>query len=113
MSDLDVKKLRGLKALLQDAVVNGATSIEAVHMATAARPFKVLEMIPAVAGPSQIVRAVHDAIVTTGYAATRAVTEAVGVGLDLALDAVEGSHPAQGQGEHEAVVVGDDVGDVK
>lgn len=89
MADIDVKKLRGLKALLQDAVINGAKSIEQVHMATAARPFNVLEKIPAVAAQSQLVRAVHDAIVTTGYAATRAVTDAVAAGIDLALDAVD------------------------
>jgi len=99
MTDLDIKKLRGLKALLQDAVINGAKSIEAVHKATAARPFDVLEQLPGVAGPSQLVRAVHDAIVTTGYAATRAVTQAVGTGVDLALDAVEGTSAKSDSGE--------------
>lgn len=89
MSDIDFKKLRGLKALLQDAVIKGATSIEEVHKATAARPFNVLAQIPGVSGSSEVVRAVHDAIVTTGYAATRAVTKVVGAGLDVALDAVD------------------------
>ncbi len=93
MSDIDIKKLRGLKALVQDAVINGAKSIEEVHKATAARPFNVLAQIPGVAGPSELVRAVHDAIVTTGYAATRAVTQAVGAGLDVALDAVGPAAP--------------------
>jgi len=89
MTDFDVKKLRGLKALLQDAVVNGAKSIEEVHMRTAARPFNILGEIPGVGDVSEAVRAVHDAIVTTSYAATRAVTEVVGAGLDAALDAVD------------------------
>lgn len=90
MADIDVKKLRGLKALLQDAVVNGAKSIQQVHLGTTARTFRVLEQIPGVSAPSVVVRAVHDAIVTTGYAATQAVTEAIGTGIDIALDAVEG-----------------------
>lgn len=125
MTAFDLKKVRGLKALLQDVVINGAKSIEAVHKATAARPFNALEMIPTLVEPAQVVRAVHDAIVTTGYAATRAVTEAVGAGIDLALDAVESAqesatstdneserqlHPAQRQGQREAVLLGDDVG---
>jgi hypothetical protein len=89
MAKVDVKKLRGLKALLQDVVTNGATSIQQVHMGTTARTFRILEQIPAVSGPSQVVRMVHDTIVTTAYAATRGVTEAIGSGIDLALDAVD------------------------
>lgn len=89
MSDVDVKKLRGLKALVQDVVVNGAKSIQQVHMGTTARTFRILEQIPGISAPSQVVRTVHDTIVTTGYAATRAVTEAIGAGLDAALDMVD------------------------
>jgi hypothetical protein len=94
MTKFDVKKLRGLKDLLQDAVVNGATSIEEVHKRTAARPFNILGEIPGVADVSEAVRAVHDAIVTTSYAATRAVTEVVGAGLDAALDVVDDASSA-------------------
>lgn len=89
MGDIDVKKWRGLKALVQDMVVNGANSIQQVHMGTTARTFRVLEQIPVISAPSQIVRTVHDTIVTTGYAATREVTKALGAGLDAALDAID------------------------
>lgn len=94
MTQFDVKKLRGLKAMVQDAVVNGAKSIEQVHKATAARPFQVLEKIPAIAAPTSAVHAIHDSIVTSTYAATRSITELVGKGLDAALNAVDTPAPA-------------------
>jgi hypothetical protein len=87
MSDLD--KLRGLKNLVRDAVENGATAIEQVHLATARRPFLVLEQIPGIAEPARGVQQVHDAVVATSYGAVRAVTRAVSQAADLALDAIE------------------------
>jgi len=87
MSDLN--KLRGLKNLVRDAVENGATAIEQVHLATARRPFAVLEQIPAIAQPARGVQQIHDAVVTTSYGAVRAVTRAVSQAADLALDALE------------------------
>lgn len=106
MADVDVKKLRGLKALLQDVVVNGAKSVQQVHMGTTARTFRVLEQIPVVSAPSIVVRAVHDAIVSTGYEATRKVTEALGTGIDLALDAVEGTAAAPSEDKDKPPSVG-------
>ncbi len=102
MTQFDVKKLRGLKAIVQDAVVNGATSIEQVHMATAARPFSILEKIPAIAKPSSTVHTIHDSIVKSAYATTRSITEIVGKTLDAALDKIEpaaAATPAETQPE--------------
>ena len=87
MSDLN--KLRGLKNLVRDAVENGATAIEQVHLATARRPFAVLEQIPGIAEPARGVQQIHDAVVTTSYGAVRAVNRAVSQAADLALDAIE------------------------
>ena len=42
----EIKRWRGLKRLLQDAVVHGATAIEQVHLKTAERPFEILKRIP-------------------------------------------------------------------
>lgn len=94
MSDLN--KLRGLKNLVRDAVENGATAIEQVHLATARRPFAVLEQIPGIAEPARGVQQIHDAVVATSYGAVRAVTRAVSQAADLALDVIE---QKQGQGQ--------------
>lgn len=85
----DLQKLRGLKNLVRDAVEHGATAIEQVHLATARRPFAVLEQIPGIAEPARGVQQVHDAVVATSYGAVRAVNRAVSQAADLALDALE------------------------
>jgi hypothetical protein len=76
----------GLKDLVQDAIEHGSTAVEQVHKATAARPFDILEQIPAVAGPTRIVRVVHDVSVTTVYSAIRLTNRAVGRVVDIALE---------------------------
>jgi len=86
---IDVRKWRGLKALVQDAVEHGSRAVEQVHIETARRPFAILERIPAVAGPSRAVRSVHDAAVATTYGAVRVVNRLVASTLDVALDAVD------------------------
>jgi hypothetical protein len=78
-------RLRGLAALLTDAVAHGASAIERVHMATASRPFVILEAIPVVAPPTRVVRFFHDTTVKGVYGAIRLVTRAVGKTADFAL----------------------------
>lgn len=85
----DLRKLRGLKDLVRDAVEHGASAIEKVHLATARRPFQVLEQIPGIAEPARGVHEIHDAIVATSYGAVRAVTRAVSGAADLAFDALD------------------------
>ena len=84
-----MKRLRGLRALVQDVVEHGSSAIERVHLATARRPFAVLESIPGVAPPARLVHAVHDVSVAGVYATIRLVNRAVGASVELALDAVE------------------------
>lgn len=90
----DVKRWKGLRALIGDAVEHGASAIERVHVATAKRPFTVMEQIPGLAEPVKGIHAVHDAIVTNTYGAVRLVNRAVGQALDAALDAVAEPEPA-------------------
>jgi hypothetical protein len=85
----DVKRWRGLKDLVRDAVEHGASAIERVHLATAQRPFTVLAQIPAISEPVRVIQQIHDAAVSTTYATVRGVTRAVGAAADIALDAVE------------------------
>ena len=85
----DVKKWKGLRALIGDAVEHGASAIERVHIATAARPFTVMEQIPGLTEPVKGIHAVHDVIVSNTYGAVRLVNRALGQALDAALDAAD------------------------
>lgn len=85
----DVKRWKGLRALIGDAVEHGASAIERVHVATTKRPFTVMEQIPGLAEPVKGIHIVHDAIVTNTYGAVRLVSRAVGQAIDAALDAVD------------------------
>ena len=42
-------RLRGLRALIEDAVDQGASAVERVHRATASRPFDVLDHVAPIA----------------------------------------------------------------
>ncbi|HEX2675367.1 MAG TPA: hypothetical protein VHM19_01975 [Polyangiales bacterium] len=86
----DMKRWRGLKSLLQDAVEQGATAIEKVHLETARRPFTVIEKVaPPIEKPVQGVHAIHDAIVSSTYTSVRLVNRLVGKALDVAIDALD------------------------
>jgi hypothetical protein len=80
---------RGLRALIETAVDQGASAVERVHRATAARPFAVLDAIPPIAAPVRGVRVVHDAILDTVYGSIRGINHLVGGTLASALDALD------------------------
>lgn len=84
-----MKRWRGLKSLVQDAVDKGSTAIEQVHLRTAARPFALLRKVPPLAAPVQAVQAVHDIAVAASYGMVRHVNRAAGKAVDLALDVLE------------------------
>jgi hypothetical protein len=84
-----MKRLRGLRVLVGDAVEHGSKAVEVVHKATAARTFVVLEAIPPIATPAKIVHIVHDASLTGIYGIIRAVNAVVGNALDIAIDVAE------------------------
>ena len=73
-----MKRLRGLRALVGDAVEHGSKAVEDVHKATAARTFVVLEAIPPIATPAKVAHIVHDASLTGIYGIIRAVNKVVG-----------------------------------
>lgn len=94
------KRIRGLRALVQDAVEHGSSAVEKVHLATASRPFRILQAIPPLSGPVRAIRVIHDLSVSTVYGSIRLVNRAVGTALDVALDAVEArQEPAAGSPE--------------
>jgi len=87
------KRLRGLRALVQDVVEHGSKAVEEVHKATAARTFFVLEKIPPIATPAKVIHVVHDASLTGIYGVIRAVNRVVGKGLEVALDVADSAAP--------------------
>ena len=87
----NLKRWRGLGALIGDAVDHGASAIERVHLATAQRPFRIIEQIPGIAEPTKGVHVVHDAIVSGVYAQVRWWNRLVGKALDATFDVIEAS----------------------
>jgi hypothetical protein len=85
----DLKRWRGLRALIGDAVEHGSSAIERVHLQTARRPFAVLEQLPGIAEPAQAIHRVHDAAVASVYASIRGVNRLVGAMADVALEQIE------------------------
>jgi hypothetical protein len=71
--------------MLKDAVEQGSIAVEKIHMATARRPFAILERIPGVAAPAELVHEVHDLIVTSTYKQIRFWNGAVQKVVEVAL----------------------------
>lgn len=96
----DLTRWRGLTALLADAVEHGASAVERVHLATARRPFAIIEQVPGIAAPTHAIHTVHDAIVSGVYGQVRFVTRLVGKAADATLEAFdEGPAAAEGGAE--------------
>jgi hypothetical protein len=94
----NLKRLRGLRALLEDAVEHGTSAVERVHRATAARPFDVLDHIPPIAPASRGVRVIHDVTVAGVYETIRQVNHLVGITLSAAIDLYDAAAPDRGPG---------------
>lgn len=77
---------RGLSALIGDVIEHGTTAVERIHMATARRPFQIIELIPPIAAPAKLVHVIHDAIVTNTYDQIRWVNSTVQKVVQAALN---------------------------
>ena len=84
-----LKRLRGLRALVEDVVDHGSKAVQDVHLATAARTFFVLEAIPPIAKPARVIHGVHDLWVSGVYGTIRACNKVVGKTLEVALDVAD------------------------
>lgn len=78
-------KIKSLKDAVQQAIDNGATTVEQVHKQVAAMPFDQLEKIAAVEGIVKKARGVHDQTVGSLYDTLREVNARVGELADNAL----------------------------
>jgi hypothetical protein len=85
----NIDKWRGLKAMVQDAVEQGAAAVERVHLETAKRPFGVIKSIAPLEKPTEGIEAIHDTIVSGAYASVRLVNKLAGRAVDAALDVLE------------------------
>ena len=88
-----MKRLRGLRALVEEAVEHGSKAVEDVHKATAARTFFVLEAIPPIAKPARVVHTVHDLWLSGVYGTIRVCNRVVGKTLEVAIDVAEQDEP--------------------
>ncbi len=86
-----LSRVRGLAALVRDAVEHGSRAVEKVHLEIAKRPFVVLEHVPGIEAPTRAVHAVHDLTVQSVYGSIRLVNGLVGTTVEAALDVVERS----------------------
>jgi hypothetical protein len=84
-----MKRWRGLKDLVQDAVDSGASALERVQKQAAATPFGLLEKVPPLEAPARRVHALHDAAVGGVYGMVRWVNRGAGAVLDGVLDVLE------------------------
>lgn len=84
-----LKKIKSLKDAVQQAIDDGASTVEQVHKQIAAMPFDQLEKIAAVEGIVKKVRGVHDQTVGSLYDTLREVNARVGQLADKALNATD------------------------
>lgn len=84
-----LSRVRGLAALVRDAVEHGSRAVEKVHLEIAKRPFTVLEHVPGIEAPSRAVHVVHDLTVQSVYGSIRLVNGLVGTTVEAALNAIE------------------------
>lgn len=85
----EFQRLRGLRALVGDAVEHGSAAVQRVHLATAARPFALLARIPAIAGPASVAHLAYDVWVSSIYGMVRIGNRAVGTTLDVLIEVAQ------------------------
>jgi len=82
-------KLRGLAALVRDAVDAGSRAVERVQKDTAHRAYAVLEQVPGIDRAARGVHAVHDVGLSTVHGAIRLVNQVAGAAAAQVIDLVE------------------------
>jgi hypothetical protein len=81
-----MRRWRGLKDLVVDAVHHGSAAVEQVHLRTAVKPFEIIARVPLVAAPARRASAAQSAMIASTYATIRAVNRVVGSVADVLLD---------------------------
>lgn len=94
-----MRRWRGLKSLVVDAVDHGSRAVERIQRETASVPFDLLEKIPVLAEPAKGVRLVHDTALSATHGMIRLVNRGVGAALDVVFDVVEAQSERAGVGD--------------
>jgi len=84
-----MRRWRGLKSLIVDAVEHGSRAVERIQLAAAKTPFEILEQIPPIAVPVKGIHEIHDTAVTGVHGMIRLVNRVAGQTLDVVLDVVD------------------------
>lgn len=71
-------KLLSLQKLVEEAIDDGATTVEQVHSSIASMPFDVLERIDALQGAASAARNIHDDTVGNIYETIRLLNDRSG-----------------------------------
>ena len=80
-----MSRIKSLKDAVQQAIDNGATSVEEVYMRVSRLPFEQLERFAALEGIVRKARGVHDSSVARLYDTIRAINRRIGKLADEAL----------------------------
>lgn len=89
-----IRRMKGLKDLVLDAVEHGSRKVERFHAGVLELPYAVLERIPATAAPAKVVHDVHLAVTASLYENLRRGARLVGVVAEVAFALVpEGKRP--------------------
>lgn len=80
-----MNRIKSLKDAVQQAIDNGATSVEEVYMRVSRLPFEQLERFAALEGIVRKARGVHDSSVARLYDTIRAINRRIGRLADEAL----------------------------
>lgn len=84
-----MKRWRGLKSLVVDAVEHGSRAVEKIQIETMKLPFALLEQVDPLKGPVQGVRVIHNTAVSGVHTMIRLVNSAASSALDVVIDVVE------------------------
>jgi hypothetical protein len=94
MDDQGWRQLRGLKRLIHDGVEHGANFVEKHHRHAAAKPFDVLESVEPIAAPTQVVRTIHDGVLSVTYGSIRTINRVTDVAGGWVVDRLAGKDVA-------------------
>jgi hypothetical protein len=83
-----MKRIRGLKSLVQSAVEHGSRAVEKVQIEVAKMPFDLLEQVPPLKLPVSGARLVYNTGVSSTHVMIRLVNKVVGDTIDAVMDQV-------------------------
>ena len=93
MEKTTLRQLRGLNALVADALEAGVTRTEEIHRGIARYPYAVLERIGPVASPVRVIEFVETTITGSVYWTLRLATRASGALVAQVLERLETRAP--------------------